>query len=98
MRQTVTVEPYLGTGAYGPQYGPAVVVKCFLDDSRKLVRAASGSEVISETRFFCDPHSLDITIVPESRVTIGSRTTTVLSVKDQTNPTITPDHLEVSLR
>jgi len=95
-RHTVSVQPYLGTGAYGPQYGPAVNVKCFRDDTRRLVRAANGDEVVSETTFYCD---LGVNVTPESVVNIGTRSTTVIAVKTRDGGGLpVPVHLEVILK
>jgi hypothetical protein len=95
-RHSLTVQPYLGPGAYGPQYGPAFTVKGFRDDARRLVRAPSGDEVISETTFYCD---LGVTIPPESLVLVGSRSTTVITVKTRDPGGLpAPQHLEVILK
>ena len=96
MRHSVSVEPYKGSGAYGPQYGPAVNVKCFRDDRRQLVRAPNGDEVVSETTIYC---RLTENIPAESRVTLSGRTTTVITVKERSGGGLaTPDHLEVVLK
>lgn len=46
----ITVERHKGEGPYGPAYEPEVTVKAKVTTKRKLVRAADGSEVISEAR------------------------------------------------
>ena len=41
LRHTVTVEAYLGDSGYAPQYGDPVVVRSFLEEMTRLVRARS---------------------------------------------------------
>lgn len=95
LRHTVTVEPYVGQGAYGEVYGPAVTVRCFVDDRRRLVRNSEGDEVVSESRLMC---RLTEDIPPESRVTLNGRVTTVLATSRMDGGGLpTPDHLEVAL-
>lgn len=53
MPHTVSVEPLLGSGPYGDSYGPAVVVQCFREDRRQLVRNSEGDEILSETAVYC---------------------------------------------
>lgn len=96
LRHQVTVEPYLGDSAYGPRYGPPVVVPCFLDQATRLVRAADGREVTSSSTVYA---RLDTTAPAGSRVTLpDSRTTTVIAALRRDGHGLgTPDHLEVQL-
>lgn len=89
---TISVEPYIGSGAYGSAYGPAVDVVCRVEDVSRLVRASSGDEVVSSSTVYCDS---DVVIPVESRVTVNGRVTTVLSVSDLSWPRL--GHLEVAL-
>ena len=99
MQHSVTVEPYTGTGAYGPQYGAPVDVKCFRDDARRFVRASDGAEVVSESTFYCEITPFTSTITPGTRVDIGTRQTTVLIVKTRDGAGLPgPAHLEVVLK
>lgn len=91
---TISVEPYLGSGAYGSVYGPPVSVGCRVEDGVRLVRTASGDEAVSTATVFCDP---DTVIPAESRVTVKGRVTTVLLVSDPSTGRSRLDHLEVSL-
>jgi hypothetical protein len=94
LHQTVTVEDYLGDGAYGKLYGPErTIEKCRIENSRKVIRDAQGSEVVSETQLFCFPEE---TIPNESLVTVGGRKTTVLLVTEQFGRA-EQSHLEVFL-
>jgi len=92
---TITVEPYVGSGAYGSTYGAPVEVECRVEDVVRLVRAASGDEVVSSTTVVCDVG----TVIPaESRVTVKGRVTTVLAVSDpSTGGRSELDHLEIAL-
>ncbi|WP_177167334.1 hypothetical protein [Salinibacillus kushneri] len=62
-----TVEPYLGDGAYGPQYGPGVDYKCRIEYNRQLVRDTEGREVTSNTQGTFEYKGEKIP--PESKVT-----------------------------
>lgn len=91
---TISVEPYLGSGAYGSAYGPAVDVTCRVEDGVKLVRTSAGDEAVSTSTVFCDT---DTVIPAESRVTVSGRVTTVLTVANPSTGRSRLDHLEVSL-
>ncbi|MFF5790251.1 hypothetical protein ACFY8P_35425 [Streptomyces sp. NPDC012693] len=92
----MTVEPYLGRTSVGPRYGPAVVVRCFLDEQTRTVRDPAGREVVSAATFYARP---GLTCPPESRVTLPSgKTTTVITRLDRSGGGMpTPDHVEVQL-
>ncbi|SEU46609.1 hypothetical protein [Nonomuraea wenchangensis] len=93
---TATIEPYEGDGAYGPIFGSQVTERCLVDDERRLVRNAEGSEVVSDTTIFFPPG----THCPEgSRVTVNDRTTTVIASHNRSGGGLpTPDHTEVVCR
>lgn len=92
---TVTVEPYEGVTPYGDAYGAGVEVECRVEDEIKLVRTASGEEVASATTIYCDR---SVNIPTESRVTIGSRVATVLTVADHdTAGQSALEHKEIAL-
>lgn len=95
LRHTVTIEPYQGAGANGPIYGAPVVVPCFIDDTRRMVRGPSGTEVVSEAAVYC---ALSTVAPAESRVTANGRVATVIIAKRRDGGGLpTPDHLEVML-
>lgn len=93
---TVIVEPFEGEGPFGKEYGAEVPVRCFVDDKRRMVRNATGAEVVSESTFYA-PLS---TVCPvESRVTVNGRQTIVLSSSRRDGGGLpVPDHLEVALQ
>lgn len=69
MPHTVTVEPLAGTGPYGDVYGDPVEVRCLVEDTRQLVRALDGTEVVSQTTVYAPP---GIDCQPDSKVTLPS--------------------------
>ena len=95
-RHSVTVEAFLGSGAYGPEYGPVVTVKCFRDDQSKLVKTAGGDEVMSVASLYC---SLSENVPIGSRVTLAEGTiyTVIDSRRRDGGGLPTFDHLEVIL-
>jgi hypothetical protein len=90
------IEPFEGDGAYGPIFGDPVTERCLVDDERRLVRNAEGSETVSDTTIFF-PFG---TRCPEgSRVTVNGRTTTVIASYARDGGGLpTPDHTEVVCR
>jgi hypothetical protein len=84
-RDSVSVEAYTGDGAYGPVYAAAATVLCKLSYVRQLVRDANGDEAVSEATLYVRPAD-SAAFVPESRLTIGAYTTTVLGVSPQGRP------------
>lgn len=92
----VTVEPYLGASAYGPKFGPPVMVQCYLDEQTRTVRAPAGQEVTSSSTVYARP---GLVCPPESRVTLpDGRVTQVIARLDRSGGGMpTPDHVEVQL-
>lgn len=79
----VEVRTYQGEGAYGPTYGQPVTVAANLDARRRLVRTASGDEVVAEMTLRLDPDpALDVEqlLQPESRVSVRGRDARVITV------------------
>lgn len=95
LQHSATVEPYAGAGANGPVYADAVTVRCFREDKRRLVRSATGEQVISETTLYCLPGTV---APPQSRVDLGTRVATVITVADRDGGQLpVPSHVEVNL-
>lgn len=95
LRHTAVIEPYEGSGGLGDVYGDPVTVRGFADDKRRLVRDATGEQVVSETTFYC---RLDTVAPPGSRVTVNGRTVHVIQALRRDGGGLpTPDHLEVVL-
>lgn len=96
MRHTVLIEPFEGTGPFGPSYGAQVPVTCFVEEKRRLVRSADAAEVISETTIYAPPGTV---CPPESRVTVNGRITYAIGTPLHDGGGLpTPDHLEVALQ
>lgn len=92
----VTVEPYTGSSAYGPLYGPPAAVACFLDQQTRTVRSPTGQEVTSTSTLYARP---GLVCPAESRVTLpDGRITRVIARLDRSGGGMpTPDHVEVVL-
>lgn len=95
-RHEAIIEPFEGEGAYGPVHGSPLLVRCLVDDERRLVRDAQGAETVSDTTIFFPPG----TRCPEgSRVTVNGRVTTVITSFARDGGGLpTPDHVEVVCR
>jgi len=94
LQHTVTIEAFQGNGANGPVYGTPLVVPCFRDDKRRLVRAPNGSQVVSESTVYCQPGTV---APPESRINLGTRIATVITTADRDGGTLpVPSHVEVN--
>jgi hypothetical protein len=85
LRETVSVAPLVGEGAYGPVYGEIVDVPCRASHLRQLVRNASGEEVVSELTLYVKPS--DAYHFPVgSTVECDGYASTVLAVAAQGRP------------
>ncbi|MEF3114489.1 hypothetical protein [Streptomyces chrestomyceticus] len=85
LRHRITVEPYAGEAAYGPQYRHTIPnVRALVDESPRMVRAADGRQVTASATVIAGP-TLDCP--PGSRITLpDGRTTTALTVARHTAP------------
>lgn len=98
---TTDVQRFTGAGAEGDEWEPVHEgLSCFISDKRRLVRAPTGEQVISETTVLYPKTTLDIPV--DSLITLpalfGGRTSTVLSVSRHDGGGLpTPDHLEVAI-
>lgn len=94
LQHTVTVERFLGEGAYGPTYEAAETLSCFVDETTRLVRSPEGNEVTSTVTVYL-PDTVE-QIPSGSRVTTARRETTVIDVKYRDGGTLpVPSHVEV---
>lgn len=95
LQHSVTIEPYAGSGAYGDTYGAPVVVSCWVEQGRKLVRAEDGSEAVSETTIYAQPGTV---AKARSRVTLpGGSVTVVISTSDRDGGALPlPSHVEIA--
>ncbi|MBF8186323.1 hypothetical protein ITP53_11295 [Nonomuraea sp. K274] len=96
MGHDVQIEPYMGSGAYGPVYAAPVTVRALVDGRRRLVRSAEGSEVVSETTLRV---RLGVTCPPLSRVTLpdGTQAQAITTTTHDGGKLPVPSHLEIAL-
>lgn len=91
---TATVEPYLGSGAYGDRYGAPFSLPCYYEGKRQLVRAGDGSEAVSEGVLYADPAD----IPAGSKVTILGRETWIITASTFDDAGLTGlAHVELAL-
>lgn len=96
LQHSITVEPYLGSSAYSPKYGPAVAVRCFLDQQTRTVRASDGTQTTSSSTAYA---RLDTVAPALSRVTLpdGRVTSVLASLRRDGGKFPVPSHLELQL-
>jgi hypothetical protein len=78
--QDITIEPYMGEGAYGPTFGAPVTIRARVEGRRRVVRRADGETVTSTATAIVGP---DDTVAVESRATYSGQTYEVAEVVDQ---------------
>ncbi|MEU5838777.1 hypothetical protein ABZ820_34650 [Streptomyces diacarni] len=98
MRHRVTVERYEGEGAYGEVYGPATVVRCFLEHGTRLVKDADGNEVTSTSTAYALPDTEPIPARSRATLPDGRQTTVIAALTRDGGGLPTPDHLEVQFQ
>jgi hypothetical protein len=98
MVHTVTVETHTGEDPFGNvNTVTSDPIAGFLDDSRALVRNASGDQVVSESTFYTGKEHRGV-FAPESLVHLPDRVATVINVKTaDSGPLGLPDHIAVVL-
>lgn len=89
-----SIEVRRAGGMYGDNFDPAVTVVGYLQSDRKLVRSASGEEVVSSSTLWLDP---GVEITEGSKVTVLGQTSYALGISDNRGPGGLHDHLEVVL-
>lgn len=92
----VSIEPFLGTSAYGPRYGDPATVTGFLDARTRMVRDTAGTQVTSTSTVLCP---LDTVAPAQSRVTLpdGRVTTVIAALRRDGGKLPVPSHLELQL-
>lgn len=73
---TVTVKPFLGDGAYGPQYGDTFESTGYFVEKEELTRDDDGNEVVSSSQYHT---SDDLDLKQQSELTFNSKTETVVT-------------------
>jgi hypothetical protein len=99
---TVTVETFRGSGAMGDLFAAPVVLAppngCWVENSRKLVRAANGEQLISETTVYTAAAN-NALFTTDSRVTINGVAARVLKANENDTGGLMPsvDHVAINL-
>jgi hypothetical protein len=93
LQHTVTVEPWEGSGGYGDIWGAPFDLQCFVEDKRRLVRAADGSEVVSETTVYANRGP---SIPNRSRITLPSGRQPLVITDHDGGALPVPSHLEIA--
>lgn len=95
--KTVTVRTLVGSDSWGDQWDETTGVRCFLDETRTLVRDGAGAEVISETTLTGPPEYASL-FTPGSEVILPTRTANVIKA-GVADPGLLdlPAHVEVAL-
>jgi hypothetical protein len=98
MVHTVTVETKSGEDPWGNvNTTVSDPITGFLDDTRQLVRSASGDQVVAESTFYTGEEHRDL-FKPESLVNLPDRVSTVIRCKTaDSGPLDLPDHIAVTL-
>lgn len=98
MVHTVTVETKSGEDSWGNVHTiTSDPVPGFLDDTRALVRSATGDQVVSESTFYTSKDHAHL-FAPESLVNLPDRVSTVIRCKvADSGPLDLPDHIAVTL-
>ncbi|MFD6421553.1 hypothetical protein [Streptomyces sp. NPDC060198] len=96
LRHRIVVEPYLGRSSTGDLYGPAVEVRCLLDEKTRNVRTPGGDVVVSSSTAYAYPGTK---APPKSRVTLpdGRKTKVIQDAPRDSGGLGTPDHVEIQL-
>lgn len=95
---TITVRTLTGTGGMGDTYAAPTQLVGFVDDKRRLVRAADATQVVSEATYY-GPVEQAAALTPGSEVTLPSgRVATVITAAVRTAPGLDlPEHVEAVL-
>lgn len=93
----VQVATFAGTSGDGDVFASPVSKKCFREDETKLVRSATGEQVVSQTTLYGPLGDLSAYAV-NSRVTLPGRLSRVIGVYARDGGTLSlPSHVEVHL-
>lgn len=102
-RHDVTVERFTGSGPSGDVYSTATDELGMVDDTRRLVRAADGGQVVSSTTVYLPSSTTPVPV--GSRVTLPTafgtplRRSIVLAVSVHNGGgRPTPDHVQLALQ
>ena len=94
---TVQVESFAGTSGDGDVFASPVSRRCFRDDETRLVRSATGEQVVSQSTLYGPLGDLAVYAV-NSRVTLPGRSSRVIGAYARDGGALSlPSHVEVHL-
>lgn len=93
LNDEVQVEPYSGSGAYGPVYENTVTESARIQNSKERTIDDDGNEVVSNTKLFFRPESV---VNVNAKVTFDGETYTVNDL-NRYQGLSTESHLEAIL-
>lgn len=95
---TITVTPYLGSGANGKKYGPTTDVSCFIDGGVKVASDSDGKLIVANAPVYA-PISAASVLTAESKVVMpDGRVVQILAATMHTSGDLDlPDHVEITL-
>lgn len=80
LKHDLTLEPYLGSGAYGETYGAKYTRKGYVRAKRRVIKNGDGVEVVCTAIAYLAP-SPKVEVATESRVTYKGKTYIVRNVE-----------------
>lgn len=94
LRDTLSVQGYLGAGARGPQYAAPATVRCDVQPQYKLLPDAQGRQATATALAIVRPENA---YPIESRVTTSDGTVYRIIAANPTPDSARPDHIEWDL-
>jgi hypothetical protein len=80
LKQTITIQLYQGSTAYGETFGLPIEKRGLLLPKRRLVKRADGSEVVTSATLYLAPDP-SLSIAAQSKVTYDGNAYTVESAE-----------------
>ncbi|MGN8049551.1 hypothetical protein ACTJKO_07640 [Curtobacterium sp. 22159] len=94
---TLTVQTYLGEGGNGTSYADPVDVPCFIDGGVKVVRTATGEQLVVNAPVYA-PLEHAAALVAESKVSMRGATARILAATVYDSGSLDlPDHVQLTL-
>jgi hypothetical protein len=92
---TVSVEKLTGSTATGDTFAAAVDVPCWCSDGNRMIRTATGEEVIAVATTFSAPDSADLFVVGSRALLPSGWRARLADVRIHTSgPLDLPDHVQ----
>lgn len=94
---TITVRTNLGEGGTGTIWSAPVTVPCFIDGGVKVIRTATGEQLVTSAPVYAPIVHADI-LTAGSEVTIRGKTSRILAATVYDSGTLDlPDHVQLAL-